>query len=109
MPTPTSTGSTSSSRQTRPMRASCSTPPRIPRPSATREERHMKIDKLSSTFARRPLAELEQHRGFVDRHIGTTDADQAAMLKTLGYASRAALIAAIVPPAIRDREALALP
>ena len=69
----------------------------------------MKIDKLSSTFARRPLAELEQHRGFVDRHIGTTDADQAAMLKTLGYASRAALIDSIVPPAIRDREALALP
>jgi glycine dehydrogenase len=69
----------------------------------------MKLDKLSFTFARRPLAELEQHRGFVDRHIGTTDADQAAMLKTLGYASRAELIGAIVPPAIRDRRPLALP
>jgi glycine dehydrogenase len=69
----------------------------------------MKVDKLSFTLARRPLAELEQHRGFVDRHIGTTDADQAAMLKTLGYASRAELIDAIVPSAIRDRQPLALP
>jgi glycine dehydrogenase len=69
----------------------------------------MKIEKLVSPAARRPLSELEQHRGFVDRHIGTTDVEQAAMLKTLGFPSRAALIDAIVPETIRLREPLALP
>jgi glycine dehydrogenase len=69
----------------------------------------MKMDKPEIAVARRPLTELEQHRGFVDRHIGTTDAEQAQMLKVLGYASRSALIDAAVPPAIRLREPLALP
>jgi len=69
----------------------------------------MKIDQPRTAVARRALAELEQHRGFVDRHIGTTDAEQAEMLKMLGYASRSALIDAAVPPAIRLREPLALP
>src|SRR5216110_3516024 len=68
----------------------------------------MKMDKPRTAVARRPLAELEQHRGFVDRHIGTTDAEQAEMLKVLGYASRSALIDAAVPPAIRLHEPLAL-
>ena len=47
----------------------------------------MKIEKLPSptTATREPLAELEQHGGFVARHIGTTAAEQAAMLKALGY------------------------
>jgi glycine dehydrogenase len=61
------------------------------------------------TRSRRSLRELEQHRGFVDRHIGTDDADQAAMLRTLGFATRGALIDAIVPAAIRNRKPLALP
>ncbi len=72
----------------------------------------MKLNELKSTpapAARRPLVELEQHRGFVDRHVGTSDADQIEMLKTLGYPSRAALIDAIVPASIRCREPLALP
>jgi glycine dehydrogenase len=69
----------------------------------------MKMDQPRTAVARRPLAELEQHRGFVDRHIGTTDAEQAEMLKVLGYASRSALIDAAVPPAIRLRDPLALP
>src|SRR5262250_531184 len=68
----------------------------------------MKMDDLRPS-ARRPLAELEGHRGFVDRHIGTSDADQSEMLAALGVASRAALIDAIVPPSIRSRKALALP
>src|SRR5437899_5590602 len=68
----------------------------------------MKMDKPPTAVARRPLAELEQHRGFVDRHIGTTDAEQVEMLKVLGYASRSALIDAAVPPAIRLCEPLAL-
>ena len=54
-------------------------------------------------FSRRTLLELEEHRGFVDRHIGTTDADQQEMLKAIGYASRAALIDAVVPPSIRSK------
>ena len=71
----------------------------------------MKMDQLAPTFGERRLSlrELEQHRGFVDRHIGTSDADQAAMLETLGFASREALIDAIVPAAIRSKEALPLP
>ena len=59
--------------------------------------------------SRLSLRELEQHRGFVDRHIGTDDADQAAMLRTLGFETRGALIDAIVPAAIRSRKPLALP
>ena len=59
--------------------------------------------------SRLSLRELEQHRGFVDRHIGTDNADQAAMLRTLGFATRGALIDAIVPAAIRSRKPLALP
>ena len=62
----------------------------------------------SAPPARRPLVELEQHRGFVDRHIGTDAVDQAQMLEVLGYPSRAALIDAIVPPSIRTRKPLAL-
>ena len=67
----------------------------------------MKMEDLQPS-ARRPLAELEGHRGFVDRHIGTSDADQAEMLAVLGVASRAALIDAIVPSPIRSGTALAL-
>ena len=72
----------------------------------------MKMNELKpapSARRRLSLRDLEQHRGFVDRHIGTDDADQAAMLGTLGFASRAALIDAIVPPAIRMKRPLALP
>jgi glycine dehydrogenase len=57
---------------------------------------------------RRSLSELEQHGGFADRHIGTTEAEQRAMLDVLGYPSRALLIDAIVPASIRDRAPLAL-
>jgi glycine dehydrogenase len=69
----------------------------------------MKIEKLPTADPHRTLADLEQHAGFVARHIGTTAAEQAEMLQTLGYASRAALIDAVVPPSIRQREPLALP
>jgi glycine cleavage system P protein (glycine dehydrogenase) len=69
----------------------------------------MKVENLPAAARRRPLSALESHRGFVDRHIGTTAADQAEMLETLGYASRSALIDAVVPASIRYREPLALP
>ncbi len=54
------------------------------------------------------LAALEQSEAFAARHIGTAPDDQAAMLAVLGYPSRAALIDAIVPAAIRRRTPLAL-
>ncbi|MDE2003792.1 MAG: aminomethyl-transferring glycine dehydrogenase [Betaproteobacteria bacterium] len=55
------------------------------------------------------LAALEDHDGFVARHVGTAAQDQVAMLAALGFASRAALIDAIVPETIRLREPLSLP
>ncbi|HET7098492.1 MAG TPA: aminomethyl-transferring glycine dehydrogenase [Casimicrobiaceae bacterium] len=55
------------------------------------------------------LATLEQAGAFIARHIGTTSDDQAAMLETLGFPSRKALMDAIVPAAIRSRAPLALP
>ncbi len=57
---------------------------------------------------RRTLAELEARDEFISRHIGPGEADQAAMLRGLGFASRAALVDAIVPPAIRRKEAMKL-
>src|SRR5258708_15168928 len=96
------TGSTSLSRRTRPTSATCSTQPLTPRSQAKPEDR-MKVNELKPAPApekRRPLSDLEQHRGFVDRHIGTNEADQVEMLKTLGYPSRAELIDAIVPASI---------
>jgi glycine dehydrogenase len=55
------------------------------------------------------LAALEQSDAFIARHIGTTPDDQAKMLEALGYPSRATLIDAIVPAAIRRRNPLGLP
>jgi glycine dehydrogenase len=52
---------------------------------------------------RASLAELEDHGAFARRHIGPDVAEQAAMLGALGFASRAALIDAVVPEAIRRR------
>ena len=47
------------------------------------------------------LRALEDRAAFSSRHLGTTDRDQALMLATLGFATRGALIDAIIPPAIR--------
>ena len=55
----------------------------------TQDRTAMKMNELESSGAapaRRSLRELEQHRGFVDRHIGTGEADQREMLKAIGYA-----------------------
>src|SRR5262249_15449258 len=69
----------------------------------------MKMNELDNApHGRRTLGELEQHRGFVDRHIASTEADQAEMLHALGFGARAELMDAIVPPAIRTRRPLAL-
>ena len=62
-----------------------------------------------TSVERRALIDLEQHRGFVDRHVGIGDKEQVEMLKVLGYPTREALIDAIVPQAIRIAAPLALP
>src|SRR5437870_576147 len=88
----------------------CSMPPPTRSLRAMNEELAMKMDELRRTRReRRALSDLEQHRGFVDRHIGTDDDEQAAMSKVVGYATREALIDAIVPPAIRTLSPLPLP
>jgi glycine dehydrogenase len=48
-------------------------------------------------------------RSFAARHIGTTPKDQGRDAGRAGYPTRAALIDAVVPPAIRERAPLALP
>jgi glycine dehydrogenase len=70
----------------------------------------MKLEKPDGSAAstRISLTALEQHRGFVDRHIGTGDEEQAEMLELLGYPTRAALIDAVVPASIRQSAPLAL-
>lgn len=59
--------------------------------------------------AHAPLRELENDGEFVARHIGPTADDERHMLSTIGAASRAALIDAIVPPAIRRSTPMQLP
>src|SRR6266700_677189 len=94
------TGSTSSSPRARATRASCSMPRPTPSSRATPEGGAMKMNELKSATkpaTRRPLDELEQHRGFVDRHIGPSASEKGEMLKPLGYPPRAPLIDAVVP------------
>ncbi|HEU5436196.1 MAG TPA: glycine dehydrogenase, partial [Telluria sp.] len=59
-------------------------------------------------MTRSSLTQLESRDAFIPRHIGPTESEQAAMLSVLGYASRAALIDAIVPENIRSKSQLAL-
>jgi glycine dehydrogenase len=54
------------------------------------------------------LAELEDHGAFQRRHIGPDDADQRAMLGLLGFESRAGLIDAVIPKAIRRRGSMGI-
>ena len=65
-------------------------------------------DTNLSKSQRRPLEELEDRSAFARRHIGPDDAGQAAMLEALGFASRAALIDAVVPKSIRRKGAMGL-
>ena len=59
-------------------------------------------------MTRTSLTQLEARDDFISRHIGPSDAEQQAMLSKLGYASRAALIDAVVPANIRNKSKLAL-
>jgi len=64
------------------------------------------LTQAAATPPRISLAELEQRDAFARRHIGPDAGEQAAMLAELGYATRAALIDAIVPAGIRSQEPL---
>ena len=57
---------------------------------------------------RASLAELEAHDAFAHRHIGPDAGEQAAMLAALAFTTRAALMDALVPAAIRSKAALDL-
>ena len=59
-------------------------------------------------MTRTSLTQLEARDAFIPRHIGPSPSEQSAMLATLGYPSRAALIDAIVPAQIRSKNKLAL-
>src|SRR5450755_4163184 len=102
-------GCTSFGRRMPPMSRPFSTRRRMRR-SPVKNEPAMKLEEAfepgSATIS---LTALEQHHGFVDRHIGTSDEEQAQMLALLGYPTRAALIDAVVPRSIRRTAPLALP
>lgn len=57
---------------------------------------------------RHPLLDLEDHAGFVRRHVGPDAAERDAMLSALGVASLGELVDRAVPTSIRSREPLAL-
>jgi glycine dehydrogenase len=59
-------------------------------------------------MTRTSLTTLEARDAFIARHIGPDATEQQQMLDTLGYATRAALIDAIVPENIRSRGVLPL-
>ncbi|MHA7682289.1 aminomethyl-transferring glycine dehydrogenase [Cupriavidus sp. PET2-C1] len=66
------------------------------------------LPMTAAQVARPTLAELEARDAFASRHIGPDDAEQQHMLKVLGYDSRAALIDAVIPAAIRRRDGMPL-
>src|SRR6187402_578626 len=95
-------GCTASSPPTRPISKRCSTQQRTRRlPANSLPEPAMPDVPVIAQNLK--LAQLEDHDAFQRRHIGPDGDDQAAMLKVLGYASRAALIDAVIPPAIRRK------
>ncbi len=73
----------------------------------------MKMNDLQSGAGDAPgtsgLEALEAHDAFQARHIGPAPAEQAEMLRVLGFDSRQALVDAVVPRAIRRSTPMALP
>ncbi|WP_423195376.1 MULTISPECIES: aminomethyl-transferring glycine dehydrogenase [unclassified Cupriavidus] len=63
---------------------------------------------MNAAQSRPTLADLEARDAFSTRHIGPDNAEQQHMLKVLGYDSRAALIDAVIPAAIRRRDGMPL-
>jgi glycine dehydrogenase len=66
-------------------------------------------DAAMGTVERAGLAALEHQAEFPARHIGTSPSAQDAMLHEIGFASRAALMDAVVPASIRLTRPLPLP
>ena len=54
------------------------------------------------------LTDLEHHQEFLNRHIGISDSEEAALLSFLGYPTRDSLIDAVIPKQIRQTDALPL-
>ncbi len=54
------------------------------------------------------LSQLEARDAFIARHIGPSESEQQAMLAAVGYPSRSALLDALVPAAIRQKNVLPL-
>ncbi len=65
-------------------------------------------DTPLATSPRPTLDELEDHIAFARRHIGPDADEQAAMLAALGFASRAALVDAVIPASIRRKSPMGL-
>ena len=57
---------------------------------------------MSDTASRQPIRVLEPFEDFLRRHVGTSDDEQAGMLKVLGYETLDALIDAAVPGSVRS-------
>jgi glycine dehydrogenase len=57
---------------------------------------------------RAAFEELQQHTDFIERHIGPGEADQKAMLATVGFESMDAFIKKVIPDAIHSEEPLNL-
>ena len=57
----------------------------------------------------KPLSELENTDEFIARHIGVSEADEAAMLQAIGAASRRELIDGIVPRSIARTQPMDIP
>lgn len=73
------------------------------------EYRRMLMSQTTlSQLADCSLSELQQSEKFVNRHLGPDNAEQAAMLNTLGMASLAELIDKVVPASIRRQENMVL-
>ena len=60
-------------------------------------------------MSRPSLFDLENHNDFIQRHIGPTEQQQAAMARAIGYDSLDALIDDTVPRAIRREQPMQLP
>jgi glycine cleavage system P protein (glycine dehydrogenase) len=64
---------------------------------------------IETTASRVALVELEDHRAFARRHIGTDDAERAALLETVGAPDLDAFLDRVVPASIRTTTPLQLP
>jgi glycine dehydrogenase len=121
--TPTLPGCSRSSRPTLAPSTACWTPPPTARTSAPDLQPRpiawprawappsgndcSLLYRPAHIMTRTSLTQLEARDAFIARHIGPDAAEQQEMLSVLGYASRAALIDAIVPANIRNKNAAA--